>query len=123
MTNILALIHVYSVLYNVDPRLIESIIKIESNYDTHAISSRGAVGLMQVMPQYVHKSVKQLQNPEINIREGIKLLLKIKEECRHKEDFTYMVCYAMGAPKGNKVKYPKKFFYYKRLTEAMKYVP
>ncbi|HEY0798868.1 MAG TPA: transglycosylase SLT domain-containing protein, partial [Candidatus Baltobacteraceae bacterium] len=35
----------------VDPALIEAIIANESAYDTHAVSSAGARGLMQLMPQ------------------------------------------------------------------------
>ena len=34
-----------------DPKLVESIIRVESDFDPQAVSTRGAVGLMQLMPE------------------------------------------------------------------------
>ncbi len=113
MSSVLSIIQVYSALYSVDPRVVEAIVQVESKFNPNAISTKGAVGLMQVMPKYVHKTRKELLDPDTNIREGIQLLVKIKNECIHKEDFTYVVCYSLGSPRGNRVKHPKKFFYYK----------
>ncbi|MFQ9999073.1 MAG: lytic transglycosylase domain-containing protein, partial [Anaerococcus obesiensis] len=39
----------YSQKYNVDPLLIASIIKVESDFDTEAHSSQNAMGLMQLL--------------------------------------------------------------------------
>ena len=36
--------------YNVDPAVVFSVVNIESHFNKNAISSKGAVGLMQVMP-------------------------------------------------------------------------
>lgn len=61
--------------YNVPPDLIHSIIKAESNYNVRAVSNKGAVGLMQLMPdtgkQY---GVKDLYDPADNIEGGVKYL-------------------------------------------------
>jgi soluble lytic murein transglycosylase-like protein len=37
--------------YNLSPELIRSIIRAESNFQPHAVSSAGAQGLMQLMPE------------------------------------------------------------------------
>ncbi|GAB1401843.1 hypothetical protein MASR1M68_07540 [Elusimicrobiota bacterium] len=74
-------INKYSVQYKVDPVLIKAIIKAESNFVSNAVSTKGAIGLMQIMPstgkqiaQYLQiKNFKEemLYNPEINIMFGI----------------------------------------------------
>jgi len=37
-------------VYNLDPYLVAAVVKTESSYDPKAVSSAGAVGLMQLMP-------------------------------------------------------------------------
>ena len=36
--------------YQVDPELIRAIVRVESGYDPKAVSSKGAMGLMQLIP-------------------------------------------------------------------------
>jgi len=61
--------------YGVDALLIHSIILTESNYNEFAISSKGAVGLMQLMPETARDyGVKNLYNPTENIEGGVRYL-------------------------------------------------
>ncbi len=61
--------------YGVDPALIEAVIQVESNFDPDALSSAGAQGLMQLMPQTAKQyKVKDRRNPRENINAGVKHL-------------------------------------------------
>jgi soluble lytic murein transglycosylase len=59
--------------FEVDPLLIRSLIKVESDYDAYAVSSSGAQGLMQLMPETARRmNVRDSFNPEQNIEGGVK---------------------------------------------------
>jgi hypothetical protein len=59
----------------VDPRLVRAVIQVESGYQAAARSRRGAVGLMQLMPDTARRyDVSDLYDPGSNIEAGIKHL-------------------------------------------------
>jgi soluble lytic murein transglycosylase-like protein len=65
------------VKYHKDPRLIRAIIQVESNWNHKAVSSEGAIGLMQVLPKTAKAygvNRQHLFNPEINIKIGCAIL-------------------------------------------------
>lgn len=66
--------------YGVDPYLIAAIIRVETNYDPDKRSKKGAVGLMQLMPDtaqwiveqagYAKETSSKLHRPDVNIEIG-----------------------------------------------------
>jgi len=61
--------------YSLEPTLIHSIIKIESNYDPWAISPKGAIGLMQLIPTTAAQyGVRDIFDPRENIEGGVRYL-------------------------------------------------
>ena len=69
MSKINDAVNKYSKQYGVDSKLVLSIIKTESNFDSTAVSSAGAQGLMQLMPE--NSKANGVSNP-FNIDQNIK---------------------------------------------------
>lgn len=75
MPRINAAIEAYSKKYNVDPLLVRAVMKQESGFQPFALSTAGAMGLMQLMPETARGlGVSDPYNIEENIRGGIQYL-------------------------------------------------
>jgi soluble lytic murein transglycosylase-like protein len=70
--------------FRLDPRLVASVVEVESDFKRWARSSAGAQGLMQLMPQTAaYLGVKNPFDPAENIRGGSKYLRKLLDRFRH----------------------------------------
>ena len=75
MDKIYEAVNKYSKEYDLDPKLVLAIIKTESNFDSTVVSSAGARGLMQLMPENCEAlGVNDSFDVNQNIEAGVKLL-------------------------------------------------
>lgn len=69
------MIRTASRIYGLDHRLVRAVIKAESNFDPGAVSHKGAMGLMQLMPETARDmGVKDPFDPLQNIFGGVRYL-------------------------------------------------
>jgi peptidoglycan lytic transglycosylase len=127
----------YSEKYNVDPLLIYSVIKAESNFDKDAISSMNARGLMQITPstgewiayrtELSEFDTEKLHDPELNIFMGCWYINDLNKEFNSNLDLV-LAAYNGGRGNVNKwlqdEKYSKdgKNLYYIPFSETDEYV-
>lgn len=67
--------------YRLDPDLVSSVIKAESDFKVHAISPKGARGLMQLMPGTASQlGVSDAFDPQANVEGGTRYLRELMEK-------------------------------------------
>jgi hypothetical protein len=67
--------------HRIDPAMVQAIIMAESSFNPNAVSKRGAIGLMQLMPNTAKSlGIKDPLNPERNITGGVLYFKKLLKE-------------------------------------------
>lgn len=93
----------YSAEYSLDKELVASIINEESSFDASIVSSKGAVGLMQILPstgEYIASKLgetfysEKLFDPETNIKYGCYYLNYLRDKFVYEK--VYLSAYNAG---------------------------
>lgn len=86
-----------SARHQLDPDFVSSVIKAESNFQTRAVSRKGAQGLMQLMPQTATKlGVKDAFDPQANVEAGTAHLSALLDQY-HNDPIKALAAYNAGA--------------------------
>lgn len=110
------LVHEKATKYNLDPLLVKAVIKTESNWNEWAVSRKGAIGLMQLMPATAREmNVNNPFNPEENIEGGVKYLRYLLE--RFNGDLTLALAAYNAGPN-----WVEKFGFIPPISETREYV-
>lgn len=110
--------------YKIDPSLVHAVIKVESNGNTQAVSRKGAMGLMQLMPSTARDlGVVNPFDPEENIDGGVRYLRYLID--KFNGDLTLALAAYNAGPKkvektGNVPHIPETKHYVKKVMSLYK---
>jgi|TARA_R100000458_G_scaffold59327_1_gene69550 soluble lytic murein transglycosylase-like protein len=110
--------------YGVDYEMVKAVIQTESSWNHKAVSTSGAIGLMQVLPSTAKSEFntpkKDLFDPYVNVTVGIKYMAKLNQ---HFDDTDAMLTAYSHGPTITK-KYSNNYisnnFYVKRVQDNLK---
>ena len=110
--------------YGVDYEMVKAVIQTESSWNHKAVSTSGAIGLMQVLPSTAMSEFQtpkeDLFDPYVNVTVGIKYLSKLDE---HFDDLeSTLTAYSHGPTVTRKYssRYISNNFYVKRVLNYIK---
>ena len=87
-TNFVPLINRMASLHGVNEELVQAIIKVESDFNPRAVSSKNCKGLMQLHPDTAQRfGVRDIFDPTENIEGGIRYLNFLMDFFDHKLDY------------------------------------
>ena len=103
--DVLALIRAAARRQHISEAFIKSIVAAESNFDANAVSPKGAIGLMQLMPATAHEFGADPAIPEQNIEAGTRYLRGLMDKYRRSRNSLTRVIAAYNAGPGAVARY------------------
>ena len=107
----------YSLVNGIDPSLAFQMARVERNMNSYAVSKTNDGGLFQLnRTYYKFHNPSWIFNPNINIALALNKLSKLKKECKHTTNNSFILCYNMGTYGAGKIKKPFLQTYYKKMN-------
>ena len=110
--------------YGVDYEMVKAVIQTESNWNHKAVSTSGAIGLMQVLPSTAMSEFKtpkkDLYDPYVNVTVGIKYLSELNEHFDDMESTLTAYSHGPTVTKKYSNNYISNNFYVKRVQKNLK---
>lgn len=118
------LVYQYALENNLDPFLVAAVIRTESKFRPGARSPKGAMGLMQMMPDTakwvaeqneIHSfTLEQLEQPDVSIKMGTWYLSSLQQEFKHNE---LLMLSAYNGGRGNVKQWMRQYGWNMQFTD------
>ena len=110
--------------YGVDYEMVKAVIQTESDWNHKAVSTSGAIGLMQVLPSTARSEFdtpkQDLFDPYVNVTVGIKYLSELNERFDDMESTLTAYSHGPTVTKKYSNNYISNNFYVKRVQKNLK---